>query len=482
MRHAFSGLRALGLLAPALLGAGLAGCSADSLQVPNYQNATPGQILADPVAALPLLATGVLRDDRGNAPGFVLGVGILGREAYNYTPTEGRNTSGWLSSDVNNQASFGGTSLWGGYYSTLRDIFTMAKVVEGAQSGLFTDAQKNAALGFAHTMEALQLHYVILGRHNLGAPVQFDEDATKLFPFVSRDSVYGYVAARLDQAAAELKNGGSAFPFALHAGFAGFNTPATFLQFNRAIAARVNAHRASLGTSGCGAARSAACYQRTLTNLGESFLNATGSLATGPARVFSTASGDVANSLSNQATPNVVAHALSDQGVQSNGGTPDRRYTDKIARLSSPKGASNATIGIPTNFDFSNAVYAQQTTPMPIIRNEELILLRAEARYFTGDVAGALADINDIRARAGALAPMSGFASESAFIDELLYERRWSLLFEGHRWVDARRFGRLEQLPKDLASHVVAVQLPVPQAECLARARAEASLKAPGCQ
>ena len=48
-----------------------------------------------------------------------------------------------------------------------------------------------------------------------------------------------------------------------------------------------------------------------------------------------------------------------------------------------------------------------------------------------------------------ALAPLSGFANVTAFVDELLYNRMYSLLFEGgHRWVDARRYGRLGQLPR----------------------------------
>src|SRR3712207_6962660 len=35
--------------------------------------------------------------------------------------------------------------------------------------------------------------------------------------------------------------------------------------------------------------------------------------------------------------------------------------------------------------------------------------------------------------------------------------RSWSLLFEGHRWVDLRRFGRLDPIyvPVDLPSHII---------------------------
>jgi hypothetical protein len=58
-----------------------------------------------------------------------------------------------------------------------------------------------------------------------------------------------------------------------------------------------------------------------------------------------------------------------------------------------------------------------------------------------------MADINNIRVNSGALDPIATPASASAFIHALLYERRYSLLFEGaHSWADYRRFGMLPQL------------------------------------
>jgi hypothetical protein len=465
----------------------LAACDAERLNVPNFNNPTPESIQGDPRAAIPFLVNGILRGVRDNHTGFVSGTGILGRESYNYTPTEGRNTSGWLTADVNNPTSFGGTSLWTGYYTVLRNVDNLLDAVEAAPSGIFSDAQKNALRGFGHTIEALVLHYVIAGRHNLGAPVEILDDPSALAPFVSRDSVYNRIIGRLNLARTELLAGGTSFPFTFHSGFAGFTTPANFLRFNRALAARVNAYRASLGVAGCGTTRqNNACYQDVLTNLTESFIDPAGDLRSGVLNVYSSASGDVANSLSNQATSNIVAHYQSNQGLQQQaGGAPDRRYQDKIITLAAPKAAANPTIGVSTNFDFSSNVYATSASAIPIIRNEELILLRAEARYYRGDVAGALDDLNTIRTRAGSLPAklVTDIAAEDAFLDELLYNRRWSLLFEGHRWVDYRRFGRLNTLPIDLpASHLIAAQLPVPQAECLSRSQqTDPAMRGPGC-
>ena len=70
-------------------------------------------------------------------------------------------------------------------------------------------------------------------------------------------------------------------------------------------------------------------------------------------------------------------------------------------------------------------------------------------------------------------------------LDEILRQKRFSLFAEGHRWVDMRRYGRLNTLPLDLATgvnaHFIARVMPIPQAECLVRARADASLAGPGC-
>lgn len=451
----------------------------DRLTVPNFQNPTVSSITADPVAAMPVLATGVLRDDRGNELGYVLGLGILGREAYNYTPTEGRNTSGWLTSDVNNSTSFGGGALWSGPYATTRDAFNTLQVVEAA-GAIFTDAQKNAMRGFLHTETALSLLYAINTRNTLGIPVDVYLEPTKLAPFVSRDSAFAYISGLLNQAQTELGAGGTSFPFTFHSGFTGFTTPATFLKFNRAIAARVYAYRASLGLSGCGTARSAACYQTALTALQASFMDPAGSLTTGAYNVYSAAANDLANTVSNQNTTAIVAHAKADSGIKARAdGSLDLRFTTKVIKLASPKQPPTTVAAAPSPWDYS--IYALRTDPVTIVRNEELILLRAEAEYYTGDQTGALNDINLIRTKSGGLAARGAFTNEADFLDELLYNRRLSLLFEGHRWIDMRRFGRLNQLTIDVPSHVVVDKLPVPQGECLERANVDASLKGPGC-
>jgi len=64
-----------------------------------------------------------------------------------------------------------------------------------------------------------------------------------------------------------------------------------------------------------------------------------------------------------------------------------------------------------------------------------------------------------------------------------LHRETLLFLFEGHRWVDSRRFNRLALLPLDKPTHFRANVQPVAQAECLIRVKATTpvALQGPGC-
>ena len=57
---------------------------------------------------------------------------------------------------------------------------------------------------------------------------------------------------------------------------------------------------------------------------------------------------------------------------------------------------------------------------IPIIRNEELILLRAEAKFFTNDIPGAIADLNIVRTLSGGLTPIVGVLTERDIFGRLV--------------------------------------------------------------
>jgi len=83
--------------------------------------------------------------------------------------------------------------------------------------------------------------------------------------------------------------------------------------------------------------------------------------------------------------------------------------------------------------------------------------------------------LNIIRQNSGGLpaSTLTAASSNDDILNGILYEKRMSLLMEGVRWVDLRRYNKLNTLPLDVSSgpnkNFVAKVLPVPQAECLNR-------------
>ncbi len=57
------------------------------------------------------------------------------------------------------------------------------------------------------------------------------------------------------------------------------------------------------------------------------------------------------------------------------------------------------------------AITANLTKTIPIRRNADFYLFRAQAKAETGDLAGAAADVNAVRVAEGGLAPVGAFAS-----------------------------------------------------------------------
>ena len=459
----------------------LSACDSKQLGITNPNAPTVAAAASDP-QALQLLATGLLRQLRNGRGGFIISTGIFGRELFNYTPQEPRNTSNFLIGisgqnklDPNGFA----TGNWGIQYGNLRDIFNFKNLITG--SATLSAEQKKAALGFDGTLEALELLYVISTRDTLGAVVEIKQNASDLAPFVSRDSVYKYILNTLDAANDNLAAGGSAFPITLHSGFAGFNTPTTFRTFNRAIAAKAAAYYATAGGG-------ATAWQRSLAANTASFVN-TGATTraafdAGPFHPYG-ASPDVNNPANGTTSTDLFAHpsTLTDVPKKADG-TLDSRYVAKVVTKAErqPPGG----FGIPSSLGY--IVYTGISSPIPIIRNEELILLRAEALLGTGDKAGAITLINSIRVNSGglSLSTLTASSSDDAVITELLLQKRYSLLLEGNRWIDARRYGKLSTLPLDIATgpnaHFVPKVQPVPAGECLVRNGKATAVLGPGCQ
>ncbi|HYW51618.1 MAG TPA: RagB/SusD family nutrient uptake outer membrane protein [Gemmatimonadaceae bacterium] len=462
-RRLFSASKLSGL---ALAAFAVTGCKAD--EVVNANQPSQVAIDADVRAATQIRASGAMALQRALMPGFVSDVGILGRESLNYTGTEARNTTDYLRSAALTNVGFLAGGQWAARYRSMLGLRDLVLLADREEGNTLTPAERSAVKGFANTLWALDMYYVIATRDTTGAPTELVAARDSAAPFQRRDSVYRFILGKLDEGRTQLQAGGGAFPFALTSGFTGFNTPSSFLQFNRALYARVAVH---FGTIKGGAA-GAADFTAALTALSQSFLDTSAPLTRGVYYVFSTATGDALNGVSPQVSPDQLGHpsleADAAQETQLNG-SPDARYTAKVTKLTTPRTAPQSS-GIATALQYR--VYPTNTSPIPIIRNEELILLRAEANIGLGNLAAAITDINFIRVNSGGLAPstLTPASGAAAVTTALLRQKRLSLLFEGHRWVDLRRYGRITELPLDQASHIRVLSYPVPQAECDARA------------
>jgi len=415
--------------------------------------------------------TGIIAGVGGNdVGGEIQQYGIYGRELYNLAGNDPRETGEELRGPQD-PGGRGGAG-WPNMYAHIRSINVYLRGV--ANSTELSEAEKRAALGFAKTIKAYHFHRLIVRTGPLGIPMDVDRAISdEPAPFVSQTDAYAAIVALLDEAKADLLAGGGVFPFVFAPGWEGFTTPADFVRFNRGLVAKVQVNRALL--AGCGGP----CFTAALTALNESFITTSSlplSLALGVYRAFDQAAGEPTNPITENLTAlRYYVHPSVAALVQNRAdGSKDLRWTTKF-REGTPKVLNDLTGTIKpilynTNTETSSA--SNLSADIPLLKNEELILLRAEANLGLGNKQAALDDINLIRVNSGGLAPsaLTAASSNDAIITELLYNRLMSLIFEqGTRWIDARKYGRLNTLPLDRAGDVVHQHQIVPTAECDAR-------------
>jgi starch-binding outer membrane protein, SusD/RagB family len=423
------------------------GCS--NLDEP-FNNATStGTVTGAPkLADIKALAQGLMFGTRTEMPNYIFMMGTLGREGYCLCNNEPRFVSELLIGPIDGGSIGADIFLWRNPYKNIRGGNLLLAALDKVSD--LTDEQKNATRGFAETIQARDFLNLLDARDSSGIPMDVAADpSAPPGPIKTQPEALDSIAKLLDDAQAKLQTGGDAFPFALTSGFDGFNTPGTFLEVNRALRARIAVYQKD--------------YNTALTALAGSFIDTDAPLTLGAYDVFSTNPGDALNNLYDPSGNSYYAHPsfVTDAQTKSGGGVDDR-VTRKVREI-----APKSLLGVTS--DLLITVYNSPTAPIPIIRNAELILLRAEANIGLGHNPEAIADINVVRTEDGGLAPLSGSFSGD-LLEALLYEKRYTLFWEGgHRWIDLRRYNKLGELPRDLPTHKIISRFPLPQAECLPR-------------
>jgi len=385
------------------------------------------------------LVTGTESGLRNNIALYLDDVGSIGREIYRFSPAEPRYVTDLLgSADATlTNSNFYITNPWASRYRAIKNCNLLIQAA--ANSTHIDAAQKSAYIGFAQTIKAYQLLMNLNLTDTNGIRLDV-ADADNLGQIYSFPQAFDSIQLYLDQGKAALNSGTVTFP--LSSGFNGFSDAAGLIQFNRALAARVSVYRQD--------------WAGALTALGESFYGLNRDLYLGVYNVFGTGSGDQTNPAfipQNQTGEVRVANPSYAQDILPG----DDRISKATLRTSV---ASSA--GLSSDRDVW--VYTSNTASIAMIRNEELILIYAEANIQLNQFTEAVKALDVIRQKHN-LAPYSGALTQSALINEMLYERRYSLFYEGHRWIDVRRYNMLNTLPLDRPDDNIWGQFPLPVSE-----------------
>jgi starch-binding outer membrane protein, SusD/RagB family len=443
-------------IATLIAGVALMGACRDSTAVPDFNNPSLQDLTGKPLTRLTLqnIVTGyhdAQRASLGVLPASYIIFGeVLARDAYRTDASESRYVNEFLNGTPDPSA-FSGGGNWTAFMRDIRAANTILAVLPSAPAAEITATEVTATRGMVQTMKAIDYYKALEYRDTLGVPIDLDHPlGDPLAALICKPKVLAYVSALLDSGYTNLLAGGASFPSVLPPGFAGFNTPATFALFNRGWKGKVELYRALDHTTPTGATG----FTAAVAAINASYVNTTDAskIGQGVYFTFSTISGDTPNQL---VDGNLHLNPQISDSLQAG----DLRGA-KIAEL----GKTFAIQGLTYHANF----VVTQTQPIAYLKNEELILLRAQAEVGLGDLASALADVNFVRAASGGLAPLGAFASSSTALDAILREKRYSLLFEGpQRWVDLRAYGRMNNtfFQKELKGDVFLKALPIPQNE-----------------
>ena len=405
----------------------------------NLNNATVGDFLTNASQSeLNNLVSGTESGMRNVLNLYIDDIGIIGREGYHFSGSEPRYVTDLLgaSNATLSGSNFYITNPWAARYRVIKNCNILIQAA--TNSTLINSAQKSGYVGFARTIKAYQLLMNLNLTDSNGIRINVT-DPNNLGRFVNYNNGLAAIASLLDSAKTDLSNASIAFTLA---GFGDFNDAPGLTEFNRAIAARVAIYQQN--------------WQAALNDLNASFFGLNTGFNVGVYHVFGTGSGDQLNPVfipQNQTGEVRVAHPSFAKDIE----VGDDRINKATLRneVASLSGLSS---------DRDVWVYTSSTAPLPIIRNEELILIYAEANIQVNNLNEGVKAINVIRNGHG-LGDYSGLVNGPALITEMLNQRRYSLFFEGHRWIDMRRYNLLNSLPIDRPGDDVWTEFPLPVTE-----------------
>jgi hypothetical protein len=419
------------------------------------------------------LLSGILAQDRiAVGSGYFRTGPVMSRDAIVPSANEPRNVTEFY--ETQPDPSGFGAGQWNDYYSLIRGAHNL--LLDPSFAAL--DAGPRAATsGLVRTLIALEYIRLIEYHDQNGIVIQGD-DITALDPIRTKQSALAYTSALLDSALADLNSaatsGTNTVPYTIPTGFflhGDYSNVSNLILLNRGLKGKTEVFRAldPVAPAAGSAATAIAALTQALSGapspVTEAYLN------TGPWYEYNPGAPEsFANPLGSITfllTDNFV-HSIMPGDARAANIIPATRQSVKD---SSYVGSNRLIITDPTN-------PANQTAPLPMVRNAEFYLLRAQARISTGDLPGATSDINAVHVAEGGLPAYATFTTPAAAIAAVLYEYRYSFAYMGPQHLDALREYKMLNLayisqpgiptPKG-GNDALVQQLPIPQTEANAR-------------
>src|SRR6185437_14271861 len=362
-------------------------------------------------------------------------------------------------------------SMWTQEYQNINEAQQILAAIPKVTPA-YTTAEAAAITGVVQTMMAYNYMLLAESHDTLGlAILPVGLTSSQQAPGVCMKDGWAYTIALLDSANAALTTAGSVvMPIKLPSGFAGVGATAgpstaagSFASFNRAMAAKANLElayaiartpttAASAPTPNSAGAPNAAALTTAASDLAASAMYQPASLAPEPVAGFSPGplvvthdysaqSGDIVNPINGE----IGTLALLNDLIVSIDTVNDLRFKAKFKK--NPNAVQE---------NFYNAVaskylpsfYPSPGSPIPIVREEQLVLWNAQILLAQGNFVGALALVNSIRTTVGGLAayPASDATSGNPYVqvrNDLLKEQHTSTFFEASadRTIALRMYG-----------------------------------------
>ncbi len=466
---------------------GLAACK--DTAVPNFRSP---QINPESPSGIQFLVSGVIANSRADIGQDVLALSGMGREIGVYTTTDSRFITEWMGDgNIIPNSDFYGGGGWSAEFQNAKDADAIIQDVPKVTPA-YSASDASLITGVMKTFEAYNMMLVAETRDTNGVPIfGFASPPATPAPILCVKDVWKGIAAMLDSAEADLDAGtAGALPISLPPGYAAVaaagpsGTAGTFAGFNRALAgyAKLQYAYATTRVAGGGApatpttpgaplmsalvAADSAVHASNLYNPAALTPPAAGDF-TDPLAVyhnFSSTSGDLDNPVTfavGQTTTVFVLDTVAAEIAAGGDLRANKLAVNSTAPNSEAGPVANATAANDITIDF----YSSASSPIPIIRNEELVLIEAAIQLGEGNLANAVTSINAIRANVGNVPPYAGAVTYTAVRDQLLHEMRASNIGEPgeERMMAVRNYGlQTQQTTTWGSTDTHATLLPIP--------------------